>query len=97
VERGVSYHGIALNIAPDLTDFELIDPCGMPDVRSTSIAFEAGRPTEAPATAVVERAAWTFARALAAELSAELEIAGDEVEQAPDVVKASAAAPGALS
>jgi lipoate-protein ligase B len=40
VERGVSYHGIALNIDPDLADFDLIDPCGMPEVVSTSIARE---------------------------------------------------------
>ena len=40
VERGVSYHGIALNVDPDLADFDLIDPCGMPGVVSTSIAHE---------------------------------------------------------
>ena len=28
IERGVSYHGIALNIDVDLRDFDLIDPCG---------------------------------------------------------------------
>ena len=28
VERGVSYHGIALNVTADLADFALIDPCG---------------------------------------------------------------------
>jgi lipoate-protein ligase B len=74
VERGVSYHGIALNIAPDLADFDLIDACGMPGVASTSIAREAGRPGEAPSTAEVERAAWTFANALAAQLDTKLEI-----------------------
>ena len=42
VERGVSYHGIALNVDPDLADFDLIDPCGMPGVISTSIARELG-------------------------------------------------------
>jgi lipoyl(octanoyl) transferase len=73
VERAVSYHGIALNIAPDLTDFDLIDACGMPGVVSTSIAREAGRPDEEPSTGAVERAAWTFARALAAVLGAGLE------------------------
>ena len=46
VERGVSYHGIALNIDPDLADFDLIDACGMPGVVSTSIAARAGRPGE---------------------------------------------------
>jgi len=72
VERGVSYHGIALNIDPDLDDFELIDPCGMPGVVSTSVAVEAGRPEEAPATIEVERAARAFARALAGQLHAGL-------------------------
>jgi lipoyl(octanoyl) transferase len=72
VERGVSFHGIALNIAPDLADFDLIDPCGMPGVTSTSIAREAGRIDEAPSTAAVERAARTFADALAAELGTTL-------------------------
>ena len=74
VERGVSFHGIALNVAPDLADFDLIDACGMPGVSSTSIACEAGRPDESPSTAAVERAAWTFAGALAAELGARLEM-----------------------
>jgi lipoyl(octanoyl) transferase len=72
VERGVTYHGIALNIAPDLADFELIDPCGMPGVESTSIARELGRPNEAPSTARVQLAATMFADALAAILGAEL-------------------------
>ena len=72
VERGVSYHGIALNVDPDLADFDLIDPCGMPGLVSTSIALEAGRPDERPSTAVVERAAIAFARALATRLDAPL-------------------------
>ncbi|HET9084654.1 MAG TPA: lipoyl(octanoyl) transferase LipB, partial [Candidatus Limnocylindrales bacterium] len=42
VERGISYHGIALNISVDLRDFELIDPCGMPGVVSTSLSRELG-------------------------------------------------------
>jgi len=87
VERSVSYHGIALNVSPDLADFDLIDACGMPGVASTSIAREAGRPDEAPSTAVVERAAWIFANALAAELGAELEIGAPA-----DVERVSAAA-----
>lgn len=77
VERGVSFHGIALNIAPDLADFDLIDACGMPGVASTSIARESGRPDGPPSTAAVERAGWTFAEALAAELGANLEIDSD--------------------
>ena len=77
VERGVSFHGIALNVAPDLADFELIDPCGMPEVESTSIACELGRTDEPWPTEVVERLGWTFATALAAGLGSELEIDPD--------------------
>ena len=72
VERGVSYHGIALNVDPDLADFDLIDPCGMPGLVSTSIAAEAGRRDELPSTEAVGHAAAIFARALATRLDAEL-------------------------
>ncbi len=73
VERGVSYHGIALNIAPDLRDFELIDACGMPGVTSTSIAEEVGRSAEPPNTEVVRRAAAVFAEAFGRALHADLQ------------------------
>jgi lipoyl(octanoyl) transferase len=72
VERGVAYHGIALNVDVALADFDLIDPCGMPGLRSTSIAEELGRPDEAPSTDVVAGAAAAFARALTAALGAPL-------------------------
>ena len=72
VERGTTYHGIALNVAVDLADFELIDACGMPGVESTSIAREAGRPSERPSTAAVARAADAFAPSLARHLGAPL-------------------------
>jgi len=70
VERGVSYHGIALNVTVDLAGFDLIDPCGMPGVTSTSIAAELGDPGASPSTASVERAARIFAQAFADELGA---------------------------
>jgi len=72
IERGVSYHGIALNVDPDLSDFDLIDACGMPGVVSTSIALEAGRPEERPSTDAVRRAADVFAAAFAAGIGVEL-------------------------
>ena len=72
IERGVSYHGIALNIDVDLRDFDLIDPCGMPGLVSTSIAEELGRTAEAPSTPAVERAGAHFATAFAAEIGARL-------------------------
>jgi lipoyl(octanoyl) transferase len=73
VERGVTYHGIALNVTVDLRDFELIDACGMPGVVSTSIAAERGERDATPSTASVERAAWHFAEAFAAAIDAPLE------------------------
>jgi lipoyl(octanoyl) transferase len=77
IERGVSYHGIALNIDPDLRDFDLIDPCGMPGLVSTSIAEELGRTAEPPTTAAVERAGAIFAEAFATALAAPLEWAAE--------------------
>ncbi|MFL5843151.1 MAG: lipoyl(octanoyl) transferase LipB [Solirubrobacteraceae bacterium] len=67
IEHGVSYHGIALNVEPRLEDFELIDPCGMPGLVSTSIARELGRP------ATVEPVARTFAEAFGTQLGAFIE------------------------
>lgn len=72
IERGVSYHGIALNVTVDLADFELIDPCGMPGVRSTSIAAERGQPGTAPTTESVASAAADFALAFAGVLGTSL-------------------------
>ena len=68
VERGVTYHGIALNVDVDVADFELIDACGMPDVASTSIAAEAGWPAAVPSTTRVAEAATVFASALGVQL-----------------------------
>lgn len=70
VERGISYHGIALNVNPDLRDFELIDPCGMPGVISTSIAEELGRTAEPPSTAAVRRASEIFGAAFGQAIGA---------------------------
>ena len=72
IERGVSYHGIALNVTTNLADFDLIDPCGMPEAESTSIAREL-RWTgidALPSTYSVARAADFFAQAFAARLPA---------------------------
>ncbi len=74
VERGVTYHGIALNVTVDLADFKLIDPCGMPGVRSTSIAAERGDAGASPTTASVEAAAGIFAKAFADAIGAPLEV-----------------------
>ncbi len=69
IERGVSYHGIALNVTTDLTDYELLDPCGMPGLAVTSLAAESGRRDEPPTTKSVEVAAAVFAEALERHLA----------------------------
>ena len=40
VRRGVSFHGLALNVNPDLTPFAWIQPCGLQGVGVTSIQAE---------------------------------------------------------
>jgi lipoate-protein ligase B len=40
VRRWVTMHGIALNIDPDMSHFDLINPCGMSDIEMTSLTAE---------------------------------------------------------
>ncbi len=40
IDRGVSMHGVALNIDPDLKDFEVIVPCGINNCQVTSMRKE---------------------------------------------------------
>jgi lipoyl(octanoyl) transferase len=75
VERGTTYHGIALNVDVDLRAFDRIDPCGMPGLVSTSIAAELGEAHEVPDTARVADAGDAFARAFARAIGAELRLA----------------------
>ena len=43
VARGVTMHGFALNVEPDLSAFGAIIPCGIEDATVTSLAIELGR------------------------------------------------------
>ncbi len=81
IERGVSYHGIALNVTTDLDDFELIDPCGLADIEVTSIARERGWAAAAgrPSTESVAEAAGRFEEALGRRLA---EAAGESARLA---------------
>ncbi|MCL4242506.1 MAG: lipoyl(octanoyl) transferase LipB [Dehalococcoidia bacterium] len=63
VRRWVTMHGIALNIDPDMSHFELINPCGMPDIEMTSMAAEVGK--QVAFTEVAEAFIFHFARVFA--------------------------------
>jgi lipoyl(octanoyl) transferase len=43
ISRWVTMHGLALNVNSDLTYFDLIVPCGIPDKTVTSLSAELGR------------------------------------------------------
>jgi lipoyl(octanoyl) transferase len=48
VARGVTMHGFALNVNPDLSYFDRIIPCGISDAEVTSMAKELGREISIP-------------------------------------------------
>ncbi len=43
IRRGVSFHGIALNVNISLTPFEWMNPCGLEDIGMTSMQHELSR------------------------------------------------------
>lgn len=53
VKGGVTMHGFALNVDPNLAHFQLINPCGFTDRGVTSMAAQMGR---SPDFAAVQRA-----------------------------------------
>lgn len=67
VRRGVAFHGLALNHDPDLSFFDLIQPCGLTGVRMTSMARLLGRPVD-PGR-LRSRMAAEFARAFNLDLA----------------------------
>lgn len=90
VERGITYHGIALNIAADLDAFELIDPCGMAGLDVTSIARELDWHGAAarPSTAGVEQAGGWFAEAFQTRLADAEQESAQQRSTAPAVASA---------
>lgn len=60
VRRSVTMHGIAFNVDPDMSHFDLINPCGMPDVQMTSLVAETKK--QVPLAEVVESFVFHFGR-----------------------------------
>ncbi len=46
VAKGVTMHGFSLNVDPDMSAFDRIDPCGFKDTGVTSMSLELGRKIE---------------------------------------------------
>ena len=61
VRNGVSTHGLAVNVDNDLQPFEWIVPCGIDQVRMTSVSRESGRAGVLPCFR--KRMAYQFAEA----------------------------------
>ncbi|MGH2714123.1 MAG: lipoyl(octanoyl) transferase LipB [Thermoleophilaceae bacterium] len=61
VRDGVSMHGLAVNVDNDLQPFEWIVPCGIDQVRMTSVSRETGRASSLPCFR--KRMAYRFAEA----------------------------------
>jgi lipoic acid synthetase len=59
LSRGRSMHGFAINVDPDLTMFEHIVPCGLPEFTVTSLAAEGVRASVVDVAAAIEHHAPT--------------------------------------
>lgn len=60
VKRWITYHGFALNVNTDLSYFDMIVPCGIPDVKMTSIGGWLNMKEEIPMEDVEEIAIKAF-------------------------------------
>jgi lipoyl(octanoyl) transferase len=72
ISGGVTMHGFALNVSTDLSYFQHIIPCGMPDLPFTTIEREIG------SALPVSSCATTFASHLAMKLDRELRWPGKQ-------------------
>jgi lipoate-protein ligase B len=48
VRRGISFHGLALNVNLSLEPFQWINPCGLQDIKMTSFQQELAHPVSLP-------------------------------------------------
>ncbi|MGW0036125.1 lipoyl(octanoyl) transferase LipB [Gordonia sp. NPDC003376] len=76
VARGVTLHGFALNVNPDMSGFDAIVPCGIADAGVTSLSREAG--VELTVDDVLDEVAAAVAAALDHPAAADHQIALDQ-------------------
>ena len=74
VSRGVSSHGFALNVSTDLSYFDHIVACGVPDLRVTSLERDLGRSTDAKEMRAAVVAALTQELHLAPSLASDRDV-----------------------
>lgn len=92
ISRGITSHGFAFNVNPDLRDFQLIVPCGIADREVTSLERAADPPPsmEAVRNAVARQFGHVFASQVlwidsAQDLLPELAAAGNPVVVSADL------------
>jgi lipoyl(octanoyl) transferase len=93
IARGITSHGFALNVNPDLRDFELIVPCGIADRAVTSLEIEAEQESDlAPTMEAIRNAvARQFGRVFELQVLA-VEAISDLLPESQTSVNVSAAA-----
>jgi lipoyl(octanoyl) transferase len=81
VSRGVTTHGLAVNVNNDLQPFEWIVPCGIEGARATSVARELGAEQDLDgfATELAERFGEVFGRTVVAVDRGELPVGAGSV------------------
>jgi lipoate-protein ligase B len=67
LRKGISFHGLALNVNVDLTPFSWIQPCGLEGVSMTSVKQELGQ--EIPMDVVVDTVKTNFKSVLKLDLN----------------------------
>jgi lipoyl(octanoyl) transferase len=85
VKQWVTMHGFALNVGTDLSLFDLIVPCGIPDVVMTSVARERGASPEGmwveSRRSVISAFGTVFEREMVEESLAALGTSGDPLRR----------------
>ena len=82
VKRWITYHGFALNVNTDLSYFDIIVPCGIPNAKMTSIQRWLGEVESIDMEEVEERVIRAFSEVFQRELVASVPVYKLELEDA---------------